>query len=688
VRILPRWMTPSLQGPRLKPSIDVQPDERPLIARGSARRTWYTSTFIVLGVALALLTQMAQADPRALSSRVDLNAVNAASLGGIVEFVLPQVAPPDPSGAEPPYPLNHTLDGQVEGLGSLQNANFETAPGSVGTPPTNSDLETAPTEATAPSNNDFETGDFTGWTVTGSPSIQSDTPHGYWARFGSNAQILVSTAVTVPSDPHALVYEVHYQSTTVYSWVDVYVLSGTDYATSTLVKGDKCFACGYWSTSYIDLTAYAGQSIKFKFRSTSSPVGIDDVRVEDVFPGFTASGDYARRSESSDHFASLNDNAWIATDPFTLDDSAQFGTVELKGKASNSTYNIAIATGPSYGTWTTLMTGTPGTSWQTVSLNVAAYAGQSVKIRTKSTNNVMYFDEILASQTADIPYWTPSGTTSRIDDAGNHYISSAGSMTSNAVELPDDVQNGSFRLRSSSGSSAVYIELLHGSGYSEVEQLSYLSVSTTWTTVKVGLVDYAGETVKFRIRKQIANPTFHLDDAGFFESVLAGWTPTTLDPLDVGEDANGTFAKPYDSGGAMFLRSSWVSPGVLDKVNRVDSRYYAISYEFTNSGTNLLQVFWVNEEEDDWTVYQDAPSSPSGLRTRYFPIYDFMGERGYFVLKLTNGGRAYSIGDNVARSVSTRRPGPSLSPTKTSRSRVRSRSRSRVTTTPTRTCLA
>jgi len=65
----------------------------------------------VLGVALALLAQMAQADPRALNSRVNLDAVNAASLGGIVDFVLPQVAPPDPSGAQPPYPLNHTLDG-------------------------------------------------------------------------------------------------------------------------------------------------------------------------------------------------------------------------------------------------------------------------------------------------------------------------------------------------------------------------------------------------------------------------------------------------------------------------------------------------------------------------------------------------------------------------------------------------
>lgn len=649
MRILPRWMTPSLQGPRFKPSIDVQPGERPLVARGSARRTWYTSTLIVLGLALALLAQMAQADPRALRSRVDLDSVNAASLGGIVEFVLPQVAPPDPSGAEPPYPLNHTLDGQIEGLGSLQNANFETAPGSVGTPPTNSDLETAPVEATAPTNNDFETGDFTGWTVTGSPSIQSDTPHGYWARFGSNAQILVSTAVTVPSDPHALVYEVHYQSTTVYSWVDVYVLSGVDYATSTLVKGDKCFACGYWSTSFIDLTAYSGQSIKLKFRSSSSPVGIDDVRVEDVFPGFDTSGNYARRTEGSDHVASLGNNAWIATDPFTLDNSAQFGTVELQGAASNSQYNIAIATGPSFGTWTTLSSGVTGTSWHTVSFNIAAYAGQQVKIRVKSTYSTNRFDEILGSQTTEIPHWAPVGSATRTEEAGNHFILSNGSLTSNAAQLPADVQNVSLRLRSAASVSYVYVELLRGTGFSEVIQLGVPEVGSSWTTVKYSLSPYAGETVKLKIRRATGSSDFHVDDAGVFESVLPGWRTTTEHAIATGEDGYGTYVTPYEPGGFMFLRSSWISPGILDNSSYPERRLFSFSYDITGTGGTLLQIYWVDESGNSTQVGGVGASEPTGYRTGHFILYDFQGDRGYFVVKMTNGGRVYSIADNVAR---------------------------------------
>src|SRR5438477_12884424 len=66
--------------------------------------------------------------------------------------------PTSTSGADPAYPSNHTLDGSVVQLGSPTNSDFETAGGSVGAPPTNSG---------------FSTGDFTGWTQSGTTSIQS-----------------------------------------------------------------------------------------------------------------------------------------------------------------------------------------------------------------------------------------------------------------------------------------------------------------------------------------------------------------------------------------------------------------------------------------------------------------------------------------------------------------------------------
>lgn len=54
---------------------------------------------------------------------------------------------PTPSGAKPPYPLNHQLDGLFAVAGTPpSNYNFETAGSYVGTPPTNADLSAAVTE--------------------------------------------------------------------------------------------------------------------------------------------------------------------------------------------------------------------------------------------------------------------------------------------------------------------------------------------------------------------------------------------------------------------------------------------------------------------------------------------------------------------------------------------------------------
>ena len=554
--------------------------------------------------------------------------------------------PPVPSGTEPPYPLDHTLDGDPTILGQPQNADFESAPEGVGSPPTNADIETAPADVVTVPNGDFETGSFANWTLTGSPTIQSDAPHGYWARMGSNSQEITSSAVAIPASAQSLLADIYFQGQN--SWVEVYALSGPTFGTSTQLMYEYCSNCG-WKLRYVDLSAYRGQTIKLRFRARYSPVGIDAVKVQQVFPGYDSGGAHARLVDGSDHYASLGSGSWIATDPFALDAGAQSATVEVKGAAVNSQYVMAIATGPGYGTWTNLGSGIAPASWQTFSFNVAPYAGQQVKVRVTSGYNTTYFDDIWATQTTDVPHWVPYGTTQRITDGTNHYVSNNGSMTSEPTQIPAGSQNATFRLRSSGAGTAVTIDLLRGAGYSEVVQLDYLSVPSTWTRVKVGVTAYAGETVKLRLTKALGNPAFHLDDAGTFESVLGGWTVTTLDPLEVGEDAYGTYARGADD--ALFIRSGWISPGIIDRPSQGDSRYYAISYALATN--DLLQVFWVDEQGGSVNVFQDASNSPTGYETSYFPIYDFLGERGRFVIKITSGGKAYAIGDNVARQALT-----------------------------------
>ena len=110
---------------------------------------------------------------------------------------------PAPSGADPAYPLNHTLDGKTADLGHVANSDFEKPSVPVGTPPSNSGFETSPADAPAVPNGDFETGDFTGWTTTGTPSIQTDPSRGYWARVPSGT--LTTSALDVPSNAQALI---------------------------------------------------------------------------------------------------------------------------------------------------------------------------------------------------------------------------------------------------------------------------------------------------------------------------------------------------------------------------------------------------------------------------------------------------------------------------------------------------
>jgi hypothetical protein len=590
------------------------------------RAIWRPSLPLVLLVAVCLLAQIAEPVPRTVRPRGDDVPPATERLDDLVLR-----SGPTPSGAEPPYPLNHTMDGETAALGAVQNSDFETPPSGVGSPPANSGMESAPVDVATVTNGDFETGSFSGWTLTGSPTIQSDQTHGYWARMGSNNQEITSSAVTIPQSAQAMIADVYFQ--TANSWVEIYVLSGPTYSTSTLMKSEYCSSCG-WTSRTIDLSGYRTQSIKLKFKAKFAAVGVDAVKIQQLFPNYDSSGSLERAASGSDHYAKLN--GWLVTDPFTIDQTAQFSSVELQGQVANSQYNVAIATAP-YSTWTTLSSGVAPTSWQAVSFNVSAYAGQQVKVRVMATFNWIWADDVFGTQSTDIPSWSVSGTATRVTDGTNHYIASGGTLTSSATTLPSTAQHVSFRLRSASASSYVYVELLRGTGFSEVVQLGVQALTSSWAVFRYGVSPYAGETVKLRVRKYFANPDFHLDDAGLFESVLPGWSMTTTDAVATGSNAHGTYATALLPGGAMFLRSSWVSPGVLDRTGFPDRRYEAISYDLNPS--ELLQVFWVEQGEPSVTVFEDASASQTGYRTCPAPLHSVQNYcRTRPLVRRPNGG--------------------------------------------------
>ena len=595
-------------------------------------------------------------------------ALTAQLLHAVVERPLDEVLPvqepaidlvdnpiPSPSGADPLYPPNHTFDGKTTAHGQVTNHDFEASPSSVGTPATNHDIQTAPTTVATLTNGDFEAGTFTGWTLTGSPQIQTDPNQGYYARFTGSSQKITSSAVTVPSTAQSLVYDIGYLDAADWSWVKVYVLTGATYGTATLLRDDNCNSCGTWSSSYVDLVAYRGQSVKFRFDlySTAHPAGIDNVRIQEVFAGWEATGTYARRTSGGDSYYEGKSGSLFTSSAFTVHSQAQYGIVDVKVAGASGAYDIYVAPGPSFSTFTKVAFGNAPANWTEVKFDLAPYRGQQIKVRFKPTINTVLADD-LGRQWIELQSWEFTDTTAwTADGAGGHFVSTHGTLTSSSFTLAAGAQNIKVKARSSGSASTIAAELLTGANFATVVYLDDYIMDGTWATYRFGVDPFAGQAVKLRLQRT-NGPNMHVDDAGLAESVLPGWDmprseANGTDAVTTGTDANGGFATSPETTGSVWMRSPWLSSGIIDRAGHVESRFYAVVYDIGYSAANSMSVQWVNDQGQGWNVYQDAASSPTGPKVAWFSIYDFVGARGYLEVRLANGGKVYSLADNTAQ---------------------------------------
>ncbi len=552
--------------------------------------------------------------------------------------------PPTLSGAEPAYPLNHTIDGQIEAVGTPPpNADFEDPSEALGTPPENADLEDDPVSLASPDNNDFETGTFSSWTVTSDPTIQTTTGDD-WAKLGPSDTV-TSTAVTVPSDAQAIAYNVNYVTTSGASAVKVYAMSGASFTTSTELLTDTCSSCGYWDRSYADVSAFQGQQIKIKFSRYQGDVGVDDVILEETFPGHVLAGNFSREVDGGgNHYVRIG--SMITTGSTAVEADVQRGTVRVKGIGSNAQFSVKVAVGPSFSTYTQVAIGVaPTADWQLVKFDLMPYAGDDIKVRvTKITGTVLADD--IGLQLLEVPEWEiTSGVSLEDDGAGDHHTKFHGSITTGPIEIPATAHNLVLDARTDPNSGIyqnvqVTLTVLYGTGYSQSGGSDTVVTTNSWATYRFGVGKYAGQTVRLKIAT--GSGTADIDDVSPFEEVLAGWINSSNDAISIAEDANGTYVYAADGKGAS-LRSSWIDTGFLG-----DSQTYTIGFMVGTCGTCIYQVSWTNEAGSSWVAM--STSTPQGVyRESRITIHDFMGSRGYFTVGMLNGGRLYSIGDNIAR---------------------------------------
>jgi len=572
--------------------------------------------------------------------------------------------PASGSGALPAYPLNHTLDTAVSTVGTPPaNSDFESASQSVGTPPQNSDFAAAPTTAgTPPANHDFESGDLSGWTTSGTVTIASD--HSHYARLASAGGTLTSAPFTVDSSAQVFGIDVGYLSSSGYAWVTVNALTGPSYSTSTALGDELCNQCGTWATVALPAAAFAGQTIELQLVQKFGDVGIDTVTPQVLLPGWTLAGTVSRQTEAGGNaYAQLDASGVITAAAVTLDPSVQSLTLRLNGLGGTPQFQLYLLSGANFATSTQLAFTGLAAGWQTLRYAVATYAGQTVKLQVKQYHGSVGVDDV-GLQHVDVPGWGVSGTpfSGQANDTSlvsgtptGQVVRTNGTLTSSAFSVASAAQQLSLLYKGDSAGDSFYVKLLSGPTYAAATDLNAGSViappdQTTWRTFKASVASWAGQSVKLQLVGY--NGFQQFDNVGLAESLLPGWTvlpPGQSGAIAGGVDSNGTYVSPFVAGsqGLLQVQSSAVQTTL---VGGGGSQYLAIGYAIGDSTGNLLTVSWVNASTGATTaLYEDAANTPTGYKLAYVPLPGILGATGSFLLKLSGGGKLYSIADNVAR---------------------------------------
>jgi len=417
-------------------------------------------------------------------------------------------AAPTPSGAKPLYPANFNFDAAGQG--------------EVGVPPTNHDFEIdARQVGTPPTNHDFEIGDLTGWTTSGTVSVESGGPSGYYAKLGTNG-IITSSPFTIPDNAQSLSVDMGTLASGTNAYY-LYVLSGPSYGTQTTVKYYYCSSCaGQWTTVEIDPADWRGQSVKLKVRRyVAGIIGVDNAGVSmEVLVDWTTQGLVAQETGGpSGKYAKITKD--IASNAFTVDESAQVMALQaaLLGSGNNA-FKVWVLSGQDYATKTDVLTKSSSSSldWAEYKFGIGDWAGQSIKLKIDWIQGEIGIDEAgIANEV--VASWSQSGVGAfslESDPAVGSYIrlgvDGGVSLKSQTIykgpvarwytiqyRLPDWNPNGfdlgsGFQLwwHSNAGSWAVY------------QDASY--EDTGWITGEFPIWDFAGTVGYFEVHKIIGFP--------------------------------------------------------------------------------------------------------------------------------------------------------------------------------------
>jgi hypothetical protein len=212
------------------------------------------------------------------------------------------------------------------------------------------------TTGTPPTNNNFETGDLTGWTVTGTVTVEAGGPGSslYYARM-TNHSVITSSAFSIPTNAQVISFDRQFIDGS--DGVKLEIAPGPSYSTWTQIYVETNGPISPWTTKRANITSWAGQSVKARFTATRL-IGIDNAAVLSVIhPSWTtwvAGTPYSNVPEEppdgpSGNYSKLDNGEKIWTSPFTIPaNGTTIAEIRRTYFTGSSGLSIYVLTAPDY----------------------------------------------------------------------------------------------------------------------------------------------------------------------------------------------------------------------------------------------------------------------------------------------------------------------------------------------------
>ncbi len=308
-----------------------------------------------------------------------------------------------------------------------------------------------------------------GYDLSGNVRRYGDGYGNDFAHLDGGAAV-TSSAVTVPDDADFLRLDVNGYNNAGLSKVSVAILSGTDFGTTDWVINQQYMPYG-WSTRWISLEGYKGQTVKIVVGENQDGIGVDNISLWNEVPGWSTAGSVSHVRDGTDDY--VINRGWLITPPIDLTDETQQVSFRWKTEgAAVDEYYIDVLSGTDFGTETHMVYKDGyNTGWQWMTVGLSQFAGQTVKIRFHQWYGVSLLDDVSIEDT--VPGWTV-----------NSYSGVGGVVTG-------EDGNGTFVTPSENGdpmdlySSHISVNLLDRSG---VTDLAYFDIKYTLGYVSSSLL--------------------------------------------------------------------------------------------------------------------------------------------------------------------------------------------------------